>query len=184
MVSLLNHQANSDVDTERALAAEMGQDTVVTDLLADNEEDIIATWLTRSFFPWERDGYPWWSVFHHGETFWQHRDQDNIFLSHYSQLKTDLAGEMRRIAEFLDIEINEDIFPKLVEAATFDSMKKNADALAPGADANLWKDNSQFFNKGTSGQWQAKWSQDNLDRLFTLSKSYPQDYIEWLFAGG
>ena len=73
---------------------------------------------------------------------------------HYSQMKQDLEREMRRISDFLDIGIDEAVFPSLVEATGFEAMKKKADSLAPGADAKLWKNNARFFNKGTSGQWQ------------------------------
>jgi len=183
-VSMMNHQANADVEVERALAAEMGQTRTVTDMLADTEEARLETWLTRGYFPWERDGYPYWSALHHGETFWQHRDQPNILLLHYAQMKADLPAEMRRIARFLDIEIDEAVFPSLVEAAGFEAMKKKANDLAPGADAKLWKDNAQFFSKGTSGQWRARWSDANLARLQTLCASYPEDYIGWLLSGG
>ena len=183
-VSMMNHQENTDLDTERALAAEMGNDATVSDLLAATEEDRLKEWLTRGFFSWERDGYPYWSVFHHGETYWRHQDRNNVLMLHYSQMKQDLEREMRRISEFLDIGIDEAVFPSLVEAAGFEAMKKKADSLAPGADAKLWKNNARFFNKGTSGQWQDRWSARNLERLEALSKTYPADYINWLLPSG
>ena len=44
---------------------------------------------------------------------------------HFNDLKSDLAGEMRRIAEFLEEPIeDEKLFKKLVEQCTFDYMKK------------------------------------------------------------
>ncbi len=183
-VSMMNHQENTDQETERALAAELGNDATVSDLLAATEEDRLKEWLTRGFFAWERDGYPYWSVFHHGETFWQHQDRKNILMMHYSQLKQDLEREMRRISAFLNISIDDAVFPSLLEAAGFEAMKKKADSLAPGADVKLWKDNARFFNKGTSGQWQGRWSERNLERLETLGKTYPDDYINWLMSGG
>ena len=183
-VSMMNHQANTDVSVERALAAEMGAEKTVTDLLSTTEEDRLKDWLTKGYFEWERDGYPYWSALHHGHTFWQHKERSNILLLHYSQLENDLAGEMRRVAEFLDIEVDDSVFPSLVEAATFASMKKKADELAPGAEANLWKNNAQFFSKGTSGQWHERWSAENLARLESLSETYPADYMEWLLSGG
>lgn len=183
-VSMMNHQANTDVTVERALAAEMGQAQTVTDMLAETEEERLKDWLSKGFFEWERDGYPYWSVLGHGETFWQHRDRSNILLLHYTQMKDDLGGQMRRIAEFLGIEVDEEIFPKLVEAASFASMKKKADALAPSADAKLWKNNAQFFSKGTSGQWQGRWSEANIARFEALCATYPADYIAWLLSGG
>jgi len=181
-VSLMNHQANLNKETERAMAAEMGQTQTVTDMLAPDVETQLEEWLTRGFFDWESDGYPWWSLFHHGETFWQHRHRDNILLLRYGDMKADLAGEMRRIAGFLDIEIAEETFDSLVEAASFSSMKKNADALAPAAEVDMWNDNSRFFNKGESGQWAEVWSAANLRRLHALSKRYPSDFIDWLMG--
>jgi len=148
--------------------------------LADTEEERLKDWLTRGYFEWDKDGYPYWSLFHHGETFWQHRNQENILVLHYGEMKCDLDREMRKIAAHLAIEINEEVFPSLVEAASFASMKTNADDLAPAADANLWKNNSEFFANGTNGQWQDRWSKANLQRLDALSHKYSSDYMEWL----
>ncbi|HAD26655.1 MAG TPA: sulfotransferase [Alphaproteobacteria bacterium] len=93
------------------------------------------------------------SVLHYVESFWRFRQLPNILMVHYSDLKNDLAGEMRRIADFLDIAVREDLWPALVDAARFENMKANADQLAPDAEAGIWQDNSGFFNKGKSGQW-------------------------------
>ena len=179
-VSMMNHQDNTDVYVERKLAAEMGNKITITDLLADTEEERLKDWLTRGYFEWDKDGYPYWSLFHHGETFWQHRNQENILVLHYGEMKCDLDREMRKIAAHLAIEINEEVFPSLVEAARFASMKPNAEDLAPAAEANLWKNNSEFFANGTNGQWQDRWSKANLQRLDALSHKYSSDYMEWL----
>jgi aryl sulfotransferase len=179
-VSLMNHQANLNKETERAMARESGQDTTVTDLLPDNVDEALATWLTRGFFDWESDGYPWWSQFHHGETFWQHRDRDNILTVHYADLKADLDGQMRRISAFLDIPVDEAVWPDLVQAARFESMKRRADDLAPAAEHDLWTDNSRFFNKGESGQWRGMFSAANLDLLDRAKARYPAGFIDWL----
>jgi len=98
-------------------------------------------------------------------------------------LKTDLDGQMRRVAQALRIEIAEDRWPELVEAAQFESMKKNADRTAPDTNFKMWKSNSQFFNKGTTGQWQGVLSSESLALLDQLTDKYPADYIDWLFNG-
>ncbi len=99
---------------------------------------------------------------------------------HYDEMKNDLSREMRKIAKHLDIDINEKDFPKLVEAASFKEMKRKADDLAPVADAKLWKSNKQFFANGRSGQWQKRWSKENLARFNDLCRNYTSDYITWL----
>ena len=81
--SMMSHQANTDIVTERALAAEMGNAQTVSDLLAESDEEQVNEWLNRGFFDWERDGYPYWSALHHGETFWRHRNEKNILFLHY-----------------------------------------------------------------------------------------------------
>ena len=50
---------------------------------------------------------------------------------HFSDLKRDLPGSIRRIADFLDIEIDEERFPTIVEHCGFDYMKAHADKVAP-----------------------------------------------------
>lgn len=179
-VSMMNHQDNTDLKMEKELSLAMGNEVTFTDLLASTEEKRLEDWLTKGFFEWENDGYPYWSFFYHGETFWQHRHRENILMLHYDEMKNDLSREMRKIAKHLDIDINEKDFPKLVEAASFKEMKRKADDLAPVADAKLWKSNKQFFANGRSGQWQKRWSKENLARFNDLCRNYTSDYITWL----
>ena len=62
-------------------------------------------------------------------------------------------------------------------------MKKNADRMAPDTNFKMWKDNAQFFNKGTTGQRQGVLSTENLALLDQLTGKYPADYVDWLFNG-
>nr|QQZ48968.1 sulfotransferase domain-containing protein [Phenylobacterium glaciei] len=67
--------------------------------------------MSQSFFDIER-------------TYWAGRGRSNLLLVHYNDLKADLRGEMGRIADFLDIEVAYDLWPELVDAATFETMKR------------------------------------------------------------
>jgi len=64
----------------------------------------------RSYFlTWlERDGPPFWSFWENLRTWWAIRHLPNVMLLHYNDLKRDLPGQIRRIASFLDIGIDED----------------------------------------------------------------------------
>ena len=92
-------------------------------------------------------------VLNYVNTFWQYRHLPNILMLHYNDLKADLEGEMRRVADFLDLQVPEALWSELVQAASFENMKRKADRLAPQVTDNVWKDTSRFFNKGISGQW-------------------------------
>jgi hypothetical protein len=182
-ISALNHLQIGNPDADAIFRREIRESQAEEEPLPEDPNEFFRMWLTTGIFPWESDGAPFWSVFRHGASFWAHRDQANIHLVHYSDLKADLEGEMRRIASALDIEVAEEKWPELVRAASFESMKKNADRMAPDTNFKMWTDNSRFFNKGTSGQWQGVLSSESLALLDQVTAKYPHDYIDWLFAG-
>ena len=71
---------------------------------------------------------------------------------HFDDLKNDLDDEMRRIAGFLDVQVDESLWPQLVERCTFASMKQRSSEIGDfdrvfigGADT--------FLYKGTNGRW-------------------------------
>jgi len=123
-------------------------------------------------------------VLYYVNSFWQFREQPNILMLHYSDLKADLEGEMKRIAKFLQIDVADELWPELVAAATFDNMKSKADKLAPQIGDGIWKDPNQFFNKGESGQWRDILGEEEL----TLYRQVMDEKIEpelaaWLENG-
>lgn len=132
----------------------------------------------------ERDGLPYWSHFHHCETFWAERARDNFCFLHYADLKADLEGQMRRLAKALGIDVPEDRWPELVKAATFDDMKANADRTAPDTQHGIWTSNSQFFNTGTNEQWRGALSPESLALYAEKSRAgYDPVMVDWLERG-
>jgi aryl sulfotransferase len=74
-------------------------------------------------------------------------------LVHFNDLKRDMPDEMRRIAAFLDIPIDEARWPQIVEYCTFDWMKNNAAKSVPLGGA-FWDGGAEtFINKGVNGRW-------------------------------
>ena len=101
----------------------------------------------------EGDGYPWWPFWENIRTWWSARDLPNVRLVHFERLKADLPGEMRRIAAFLDIRIDEARWPAIVEHCSFDYMKAHAQHAAPLGGV-FWEGGATtFINKGTNGRW-------------------------------
>jgi len=100
-----------------------------------------------------KDGFPFWPFWENVTSWWALRDLPNVMFVHFSDLKRDLSGEMHRIANFLDVTIDEAKWPQLVEHCTFDYMKKHADKAAP-LGGTLWEGGGEtFINKGTNGRW-------------------------------
>lgn len=98
-------------------------------------------------------GDPGGSYFVMENSFWAARHEPNVLLVHYNDLKADRAGEMRRVAAFLDIEVAESDFAEMVEAAGFTAMKAASKDLLPSAQG-IWKGGAgTFVNKGTNGRW-------------------------------
>src|SRR5262249_62116496 len=105
-------------------------------------------WLDIGGFPWERDGYPFWSHLAHAQSWWDYRHLENILFVHFNDLLADLDGEMRRVSAYLDIPVNAALGPTLVQSATFNAMKANAEEKAPASTIGLWNGTSSFFYRG------------------------------------
>jgi len=120
-------------------------------------------WFTRGVLPGTHDGYPDVSFFDLETTYWHARRRDNVLLVHYNDLKADLDGEMRRIAAFLSIETPPDLWPRLVEAATFDAMKRDGKILMGRANDYFEGGSDRFLFKGSNGRWRDLMSADDLE---------------------
>jgi len=99
------------------------------------------------------NGYPIWPFFEHIASWWAIRDLPNVRLVHFNELKANLPGSIRAMADFLEIPIDEARLPTIVEHCSFDYMKANAEKVAPSGGA-MWNGGAAtFINKGTNGRW-------------------------------
>ena len=177
-VSLTKHIANMRADI-RLLN---GESPWPRDEIPDDPRAFFRKWLTTPGMPGERDGWPAWSVFAHAESFWRHRGCANIHLFHYADLKADLDGQMRRVSAILDIPVDEARWPRLVDAARFDSMKRNAEQFGP---SNMWSDKAAFFAKGENRQWRGLLGEAELELYQRVAaERVPPDLAHWLESGG
>lgn len=121
---------------------------------------------------------------HHLATFFEERTRPNVILLHYGDLKADLEGQMRALADRLGIGVPEALWSKLVPAATFESMKSNAQGVGPNQTESIWLDSGRFFNKGTSGQWRSLLDADDLKRYAArVEELASRELSEWVHQG-
>ena len=146
-------------------------------------------WISRGWFEWETEGYPFWSNLHHTQTWWDYRHLPNILFVHYNDLLQDLAREIRRVADYLDIQISDEVLASVANAVDFRSMKQAAEQIVPNAHT-IWKAGAQtFINQGTNGRWRDILTEDDL-QLYqaAMTRELTAECANWLekgrFVGG
>ncbi len=128
----------------------------------------------------EMDSLP--GVMWHLSDAWARRAEPNVLLVHYDRLSADLAGEMRRLAAQLGIEVPEQAWPRLVQAATFDRMRAGAAQYVPGG--GVLKSSAAFFRRGTSGAGREILTADEVAHYHARTGQLaPADMLAWLHAG-
>ena len=142
-----------------------------------------AEWINTGSFPWEDDGSPWWSHHYHVNSFWRYRHLPNILLVHYADMKADLDGEMRRIAAFLGIDVDESNWPAVVQRATFESMKQEAQAGTERMALVFEGGSDRFFFKGTNGRWRDVLTAEDLALYETAVARLEPELRRWLEGG-
>ena len=150
----------------------------------DDIYELWQNWITRGWFEWESDGYPYWSLLHHAQTWWEHRTLPNIHCVHYRDLLADLAGEIARIANFLGIEHSDEAFAGITEACRFETAKKNADRIVGDMSQSFRAGNQTFFHRGTNGRWRDVLREEDLALYRQAMDRLPLDLARWLENGG
>jgi aryl sulfotransferase len=141
-------------------------------------------WISTPALRGQSDGLPSTSFFDFVAGYWAERRRENFLLVHYADLSTHLEDEMRRIAAFLDIEIEEALWPSLVEAARFENMKAVGDVLMPHVNAMLDGGTSRFFNKGGLGRWREILTEADLALYEAkVREKFSPDLAAWVEGG-
>ncbi len=141
--------------------------------------------IRQYFLEWlEKDGHPFWPFWENVRGWWEIRDLPNLLLLHYAELKADLPGQIRRIAAFLDIPIDERRWPAIVEHCGFVYMKAHATKTVPLGGA-FWDGGAQtFVHKGTNGRWRDTLTEADC-RCYeeTARRELGEDCARWLATG-
>jgi aryl sulfotransferase len=126
-----------------------------------------------------------WPYFDHIQSWWDIRHAPNIMLVHFNDLKADMEGTIRKMASFVDIEIDEEKWPDIVEHCTFDYMKANADSLSPGFRDFLEGGMKSFIHKGTNGRWRDMLSDEEIEKYQQAAQaSLSPECARWHEFGG
>ncbi|MBV9046595.1 MAG: sulfotransferase domain-containing protein [Alphaproteobacteria bacterium] len=174
-----NHTPQSTANFQRI--AEQDGDTGPPPTVPDDPREFFQTWIAlpdhqlvpvaNAYFDLER-------------SYWAERRRENLLMVHYNDLKADLAGEMKRIAAFLEIETPAALWPQLVEAATFEKMRDEGAALLPGIENALKGGHQTFINKGINGRWRDVLTAGDVARYRErAAAALPPGLNDWLENG-
>jgi hypothetical protein len=92
--------------------------------------------------------------------YWAERHRPNVLIVSFKSMKRDLEGTVRRVAEFLDIQVSEEVIQEVCRKASFSYMKSIDEKFAPGK--------MSLSGKGATMMRQGK--QGGSDELLTLEQ--------------
>lgn len=133
----------------------------------------------------DKDGFPFWSFWENTRSWWEIRNLPNVKFVHFSDLKKNMPAEIRSIATFLDISIDESKWEDIVKHCTFDWMKANGSKSCPVGGA-FWDGGSKvFINKGVNDRWRDVLTAEDCEEYEAKAvRELGPECAQWLLTGG
>lgn len=112
---------------------------------------------------------PGGSYFDHVLGWWVHKDDRNVLFLKYEDLKKDLQGQVKIIAEFLGYQFSDEEVKEIAEKCTFQAMSSNSNT----AIHKLAKfvNQGSHLRKGIVGDWKNHFSDEQLEQFQQLYES-------------
>ncbi|MEY2470435.1 MAG: aryl sulfotransferase, partial [Actinomycetota bacterium] len=140
-------------------------------------------WISEGWFEWEPDGWPYWSHHHHLSTWWAVRDLPNVLFVHFGDLKADPEAEIRRIAAFCDLPIDEGTWPAILETIGIDAMRAEARGTEDPMAMMFEGGAARFFLSGDNGRWRGLLTDDDLTLYEAAAATLDPTLRTWLEGG-
>lgn len=104
------------------------------------------------------------SWFDHVLGWWQHRDLPNVLFLTYEDMRRDIDGQLKKIAEFVGVDLSTDKLGEIKAQIGFSAMKSNE-----FSSLNDVKElGSSFFRKGKVGSWKEQFTAEQNEHFNRL----------------
>ncbi len=128
-------------------------------------------------------GFEFGGLWEHVRGWWNARRLPNVLLVHFNDLKANMAREIRRIARFLEIEVDRAKWSVILEHCSFDYMRDAASAIEM-LDKFFERGGTTFIHKGTNGRWKDVLSAREIARCDEVAARYlTPACARWLKTG-
>ncbi|XP_023227898.1 estrogen sulfotransferase-like [Centruroides sculpturatus] len=131
------------------------------------------------------DKVPYGPLWRHYMEFWEHRDDNNIFIISYEDLQRDMKGCIEKIATFLGKSLSEDEINRIKDHCCFINMSQN-----PSVNYEHWenlgirkKNSEKFMRKGKVGDWQNYFTSDMNERMEKwIDEHFKKDGLQFCYT--
>jgi hypothetical protein len=87
----------------------------------------------------------------HTDGYWRVRDRPNVLVLTFEEMVADLAGTVRRVADFMGVELTEPEIQKVHDRSTFAYMKRHGERFSPPPVSPLAQREAAMIRRGKSG---------------------------------
>jgi aryl sulfotransferase len=137
----------------------------------ESKDDFFREWV-------QRQGFPFVDLVEIYRQAWSLRGRNNVLLLHYNEIIGDLAGTVRRIAAFEQVDLSEARIQKIVDLCAFDEMRRQRQAIAP---SNKRFDVDHHLNQGVAGRGGESFPREAFpDEYRVLENALGSECFRWL----
>ena len=105
------------------------------------------------------------NYFDHVLSWWAHKNDDNVLILTYEDMKKDLPSAVAKIAQFVGQDISQDLVDEIAHRTTFANMKRDSTANYEWMNKYRKPTATEFMRKGVVGDWKNYFSQEQIARL-------------------
>ncbi len=133
------------------------------------------------FEHWFEYGY----VYTFLQSFWPHRDDEDVLWLRFEDMKEDLVREATKIVAFLGWEVDGEAIARSVANVDFARMQQNEKREVMHTGKERWEKDAQFFREGAVGKNRARLNEDQEARIIERAKeTLSPECVEFVFAQG
>ncbi len=131
---------------------------------------------------WLDNQFPAGSWPEHADSYWRLRERDNVLVLPFADMKADLPGSVRRVAELMGVTLTDAQHASVVDRSTFAFMKTWEDKFRPPRFRFIAEPGTMIRNGKTGGsgellsrEQQAQIDRYCMDRLREMGSALPYE---------